>query len=131
MENLTLEEIREYRDNQEPLLAKVKSFKPEPEADQPKAQSSALDYIKGLEAAHAVHHEISEDLKSYSNDDSIIFNNRFSINRIEKGKPLTEERWRRIELADGVELLTRETRDKEKLNKIRRLMSFSRSLFEE
>lgn len=131
MENLTLEEIREYRDNQEPLLAKVKSFKPEPEADQSKAHSSALDYIKGLEAAHAVHHEISDDLKSYSKDNSIIFNNQFSINRIEKRKPISEERWRRIELADGVELLTRETRDKEKLNKIRRLMSFGRSLFEE
>lgn len=133
LDSLTPAEIQHYRDDQEDLLNKIKAVKPDetsPGSDP--HSSSALDYIKGLEEAHGM-------IREFRNNQTYLPNQVRVETRLEKELSLgvdkaasqpQEERWRRMVLADGIELHTRETRDKETLNKIKRLMSFARSLFE-
>ena len=132
LDSLTPAEIQHYRDDQEDLLTKLKSTKPA-EDTKPSAadRSSALEYIKGLEEAHGMIREIRNSQTYYSNEEQDAGQPLFLNNRV---TPITphpqEERWRRVVLADGIELHTRETRDKETLYKIKRLLSFAQSLFE-
>lgn len=132
LDSLTPAEIQHYRDDQENLLTKLKSTKPA-EDTKPSAadRSSALEYIKGLEEAHGMIREIRNSQTYYSNEEQDAGQPLFLNNRV---TPITphpqEERWRRVVLADGIELHTRETRDKETLYKIKRLLSFAQSLFE-
>jgi DNA-binding transcriptional MerR regulator len=131
LENMTPAEIQHYLDDQEDLLVKLKAAQPDENTSSWDTEgSSALEYIKGLEEAHGMIQEIKSD-QTY-------FPRRFENNRVNFvesiGEPQstpqpTEERWRRMVLADGIELHTRETRDKESLHKIKRLLSFARSLF--
>lgn len=133
LDSLTPTEIQHYRDDQEDLLRKIKGLKPDDKSDKsdPK-RGSALEYIKGLEEAHETIHEI-RDVQSTSpirfrNQGNHPFENSTYTSR--SSSQSSEERWRRIVLTDGIELHTRETRDKQTLNKIARLRSFAQSLFE-
>ena len=132
LDSMTPEEIRHYRDYQEDLQNKLNAVRPDAEADAPDADSSALDYIKGLEQVHYQIRGIKTPLRYVENkekEESIGFptiNNSFS-NRPTINS--SDERWRRAVIADGIELHTRETRDKETLYKIYRLLSFAQSLF--
>jgi DNA-binding transcriptional MerR regulator len=131
LENMTPAEIQHYLDDQEDLLVKLKAAQPDENTSSWDTEgSSALEYIKGLEEAHGMIQEIKSD-QTY-------FPPRFENNRVNFVESIdeprstpqpSEERWRRMVLADGIELHTRETRDKETLHKIKRLLSFARSLF--
>jgi hypothetical protein len=128
---MTPAEIQHYLDDQEDLLVKLKAAQPDENTSSWDTEgSSALEYIKGLEEAHGMIQEIKSD-QTY-------FPPRFENNRVNFVESIdeprstpqpSEERWRRMVLADGIELHTRETRDKETLHKIKRLLSFARSLF--
>ena len=132
-DSLTPAEIQHYRDDQEDLLNTIKAVKPDETTPMSDSQSSsALDYIKGLEQAHGM-------IREFRNNQTYLPNQVRVEKHLEKADSLGldkatsephEERWRRVVLADGIELHTRETRDKETLHKIKRLMSFAQSLFE-
>jgi DNA-binding transcriptional MerR regulator len=51
LDSLTPEEIQHYRDDQEDFLVKLKTAKPDAQDSNSVSESSALDYIKGLEKA--------------------------------------------------------------------------------
>jgi DNA-binding transcriptional MerR regulator len=132
-DRLTPAEIVHYRDDQEDLLEKIKGVRPQASADEKaKNGSSALDYIKGLEEAHQTYWNITDNqLQNIKNDPDKLLSN-FSIRSIKEEKNVPpQEIWRRITLADGVELNFRDTRDRERRYKIDRLLSFARSLFDE
>ena len=127
LNRMTHQEVLDYLESQKGSLEKIKSLKPETET--PPQKSSALDYIKSLEEAHTTHQEITEDnFEYFNNQQSFILRNENAP--FPQQQVYREERWRRTVLADGVELHTRETRDKRTLNKIKRLISYARSLFE-
>jgi DNA-binding transcriptional MerR regulator len=132
LENMTPAEIQHYLDDQEDLLVKLKAPHPDDVSSSWDTEgSSALEYIKGLEEAHGMIQEIRSD-QAYYPQRLRLENNRSdheSIGLDQAAHPPQEERWRRTILADGIELHTRETRDKETLHKIKRLLSFARSLF--
>jgi DNA-binding transcriptional MerR regulator len=132
LENMTPAEIQHYLDDQEDLLVKLKTPQPDNVLSSWDTEgSSALEYIKGLEEAHGMIQEIRSD-QTYFPQRLRLENNRFDRESIGLDMAATqpqEERWRRMILADGIELHTRETRDKETLHKIKRLLSFARSLF--
>jgi len=133
LESLTPAEIRHYRDDQEQLLGKLKSARPGEAAPSSDSEgSSALEYIKGLEEAHGKISEIRSDQAYFPRQ--LFENNRtqdeISIGMERPSRQPQEERWRRVVIADGIELHTRETRDKETVYKIKRLLSFARSMFE-
>ena len=133
LESLTPAEIQHYRDDQEQLLAKLKSARPDEDTPASDTEgSSALEYIKGLEEAHGMIREIRNDQTYFPRQ---LWENNRTHDEISIGieRPTSqpqEERWRRVVIADGIELHTRETRDKETVYKIKRLLSFARSLFE-
>jgi DNA-binding transcriptional MerR regulator len=129
LDSLTPEEIQHYRDDQEDLLVKLKTAKPDAQESNTVSKTSAIDYIKGLEKAQNQFYQLREEQINspyFMNNQSIV------------GKELStgaerlseEERWRRVSLTDGIELHIRETRDKETLYKLERLRSFAKSLFE-
>jgi len=124
LNRMTHEEVLEYLKVQKEQMKKIKSTKPE--QGTPLQKSSALDYIKSLEEAHTTHREIAESQYLFRNNQKAFS----QAAPAQESPPSSEERWRRTVLADGVELHTRETRDKAKLRKIRRLISFARSIFE-
>jgi DNA-binding transcriptional MerR regulator len=132
LENMTPAEIQHYLDDQEDLLFKLKAAQPDENTSSWDSEgSSALEYIKGLEDAHGMIQEIRSD-QTYFPQRIRLENNRFDheIIGLNQAAPQPqEERWRRMVLAEGIELHTRETRDKETLHKIKRLLSFARSLF--
>ena len=133
LESMTPDEIQHYRDDQEDLLVKLKAAKLDQETSFSDSESSsALEYIKGLEEAHGMIREIRNDQTYFPRrirEEKYLFNNE-SIG-LDKATPQPqEERWRRVVLAEGIELHTRETRDKETAYKIKRLLSFARSLFD-
>lgn len=131
LDQLTPDEIRHYRDSQEDLLEKLKSTKPGTDEDPKKTKpGSALNYIKSLEEAQSAHETIAESSEQF------VLNNRnaFKIEapkmQIDRNKAEPKpEIWRRVILADGVELNIRESSDKEVRYKVDRLLSFARSLF--
>jgi len=132
LEGLTPAEIQHYREDQEQLLGKLKSARPDEAAPSSDSEgSSALEYIKGLEEAHGMIQEIRSDQTYFPRP--LFENNRtgdeISIGVDRPARQPLEERWRRVVIADGIELHTRETRDKETVHKIKRLLSFARSLF--
>ncbi len=133
LESLTPAEIQHYRDDQEQLLARLKSARPDEAAPASDTEgSSALEYIKGLEEAHGMIREMRSDQTYFPR--RLFENNRAqdepSIGIDRAASQPQEERWRRVVIADGIELHTRETRDKETVYKIKRLLSFARSMFE-
>ena len=134
MDVLTPLEIQHYRDDQEDLLARIKAARPEEDSPaQADEDSSALDYIKGLEEAHGMIREIRNNQSYFANQNSfeVRRRRRDDQSRAEPSfAPPLEERWRRVVLAEGIELHTRETRDKETLYKIKRLLSFAHSMFD-
>lgn len=132
LESLTPAEIQHYRDDQEDLLYKIKAAKPDYEDSPSDTEgSSALEYIKGLEEAHGMIREIKSDQTYFPRRFSNEIQPQPGIhNAVHSTQPPQEERWHRLVLADGIELHTRETRDKETLYKIKRLLSFAQSLFE-
>ena len=132
LEGLTPAEIQHYREDQEHLLGKLKSARPDEAVPSSDSEgSSALEYIKGLEEAHGMIQEIRSDQTYFPRP--LFENNRtgdeISIGVDRSARQPLEERWRRVVIADGIELHTRETRDKETVHKIKRLLSFARSLF--
>jgi DNA-binding transcriptional MerR regulator len=133
LESLTPAEIQHYRADQEQLLAKLKTARPDEEAPASDTEgSSALEYIKGLEEAHGMIREIRNDQTYFPRqlwEDKSVYDEQ-SIGADREARPPQEERWRRVVIADGIELHTRETRDKETVIKVKRLLSFARSLFE-
>jgi DNA-binding transcriptional MerR regulator len=133
LESMTPAEIEHYRDDQEDLLDKLRVAKPEDDTLTPASEGgSALDYIKGLEEVHGMIREIRTDPTFFLNNNNYVDQDqsRLSVGAEQLANQTQEERWRRVVLADGIELHTRETRDKENLYKIKRLVSFARSLFE-
>jgi DNA-binding transcriptional MerR regulator len=131
LDRLTPSEIIRYRDDQEDLLEKIKGVKPESE-ERGKAvqESSALNYIKGLEEAHTTHRNIADDRPNlYQNNQAVQFSDMSAVGRHQEPQRMEQEIWRRMVLTEGVELNIRETRDKEIRRKIERLVSFARSLF--
>ena len=133
LESMTPAEIQHYRDDQEQLLTKLKSARPD--EDTPSSitlGNSALEYIKGLEEAHGTIREIRNDQTYFPrrvlDEDRLHQEESIGVDRL--ARQPQEERWRRVVIADGIELQTRETRDKETMYKIKRLLSFARSLFE-
>ena len=134
MDVLTPLEIQHYRDDQEDLLARIKAARPEEGSPaQTDEEGSALDYIKGLEEAHGMIREIKNYQSFYAYQDSFEFHRRSRDDQSRAEPPSApplEERWRRMVLAEGIELHTRETRDKETLYKITRLIFFVYSVFD-
>ena len=133
LESLTPAEIQHYRDDQEDLLVKLRGAKPDQETPPSDSEgSSALEYIKGLDEAHGMIREIRNDQTYFPNRlrEDVRLHREVSIGADREVRPPQEERWRRVMIADGIELHTRETRDKETVHKIKRLLSFARSLFE-
>lgn len=128
--SLTPSEIIHYRNDQQDLLEKIKSVKPQAEEqDKSKRENSALDYIKMLEESHNIHKEITENASS-------VYNNRQGkpfkppeVARSTNDQDLKIEIWRRVIFDDGVALSIRDTQDSQRRNKIDRLISFGRSLF--
>jgi len=131
LDRLTPSEIVHYRDDQEHLLRKIKGAEPTgEEKEEARKDSSALDYIKGLEKAHNIRREITENRPHlYINNQFSVFNDSFVQNGKKEERETESQIWRRIELDDGVELNIRDTRDKERRYKIDRLLSFARTLF--
>jgi DNA-binding transcriptional MerR regulator len=133
LEGMTPAEIQHYRDDQEQLLARLKTSRPDEAVPAYDTEgSSALEYIKGLEEAHGMIREIRNDQTYFPNRvrEDMRVHREDSIGADREARPPQEERWRRVMIADGIELHTRETRDKETVYKIKRLLSFARSLFE-
>jgi len=133
LESLTPAEIQHYRDDQEDLLVTLKAAKPDHETPAADSEgSSALEYISGLEEVHNVIREIRLDQTYFPqrlwDDERQNKEESIGIDRIVRQPQ--EERWRRVVIVDGIELHTRETRDKETIYKVKRLLSFARSLFE-
>lgn len=131
LDQLTPSEIIHYRDSQEDLLEKIKSTRPRPDDARIKAKpGNALDYIKSLEEAQSAHEMITENKPPAVYMDSPRFNIEAPRLRIEKEASETKpEIWRRVTLADGVEINIRESTDADFRYKIDRLLSFARSLF--
>ena len=132
LNQLTPYEISHYRDDQEDLLNKIRSVKPEmEEKEASNKQSSALEYIKGLEQAHTTRTDITDNRPQlYQNSSPINFSEP-NESLFNKGKTKPDSQiWRRIILQDGIELNVRDTQDKEVRYKIERLLSFARSIFE-
>jgi DNA-binding transcriptional MerR regulator len=131
LDRLTPEEIKHYRDDQEDLLHKIKADKPQPDLKHPSNhESSALDYIKNLEEAHSAHRNVAENPPMlFQNQQRHIFSTPESPTPGDRSKKTDQEIWRRIILADGVELHIRDTRDKGLRYKLDRLLSFAASLF--
>jgi DNA-binding transcriptional MerR regulator len=129
LDSLTPEEIQHYRDDQEDLLVKLKTAKPDPQESNTVSKTSAIDYIKGLEKAQSQFYQLREEQinSPYSMNNQSIVGKELSTGAERLSE---EERWRRVSLTDGIELLIRETRDKETLYKLERLRSFAQSLFE-
>lgn len=129
LDSLTPKEIKHYRDDQEDLLAKLKAAKPDAQESTSVSESSALDYIKGLDKAQTQFYQLREEqkLSPYFMNNQSIFRKELSTSAESSSE---EERWRRVILTDGIELHIRETRDKETLYKLERLRSFATSLFE-
>lgn len=128
-DSMTPEEITHYRDYQEDLLNKLKAAKPDAETDIPGGDNSALDYIKGLEQVHDNLNEVMFLTKKINISKNINESNLTNLFFRDISYKSTGERWRRMVIADGIELHTQETRDKETLYKIYRLLSFAQSLF--
>ena len=128
LDSLTPKEIQHYRDDQEDLLLKLKAAKPDAQESTSVSESSALDYIKGLEKAQNQFYQLREEqsyFPHFTNNQSNL-QTELSTNAVRISE---EERWRRVSLTDGIELHIRETRDKETLYKLERLRSFAQSLF--
>jgi DNA-binding transcriptional MerR regulator len=128
LNRLTPSEIVRYRDDQEELLDKIKGVKPDMKTEkQHQKENSALDYIKGLDEAFHLRNDIKDNQPyfyfSKQSNDKMLFSNK---SQIEFEKPQV---WRRIILGDGIELQIRDTRDKEVLYKVERLLTFARALF--
>lgn len=131
LDRLTPIEIHHYIDDQEDLLEKIKSNEPTAEGqEKAKNQSSALDYIKSLEEAHTSYRSITEDQTSiYQNSQPILRQSLPQKSAAQEPQTTSQDIWRRIVLADGVELHLRDTSDSHLRYKIDRLLSFARSLF--
>lgn len=131
LDQLTPSEIIHYRDSQEDLLEKIKSKKLTTNESRKKIISgNALDYIKSLEEAQSAHEIITENKppRQYNNQ------HRFNIEapklRIEREESESKpEIWRRVILADGIEMNIRESTNADLRYKIDRLLSFARTLF--
>ena len=133
LENMTPAEIQHYLDDQEDLLVKLRAAQPDENTSSWDTEgSSALEYIKGLEEAHGMIREIRTDQTYFPHrlldEDRLHKEEIIGAERL--ARQIQEERWRRVVIADGIELHTREIRDKETVYKIKRLLSFARSLFE-
>ena len=131
LDRLTPSEIVHYRDDQENLLNKIKGVKPEgEEQEETEKESNALDYIRGLEEAHNIQRNITENPPHlYQKKQFSVFNNAIITNEVDEEFEPESHIWRRIELADGIELHIRDTWDKERRYRIERLLSFARTLF--
>jgi DNA-binding transcriptional MerR regulator len=131
LDQLTPDEIRHYRDSQEDLLEKLKSTKPGTDEDSKKTKpGSALNYIKSLEEAQSAHETIAESSELFASNRRRSF--KIEAPKMQIDRNMAEpkpEIWRRVILADGVELNIRESSDKEVRYKVDRLLSFARSLF--
>jgi len=132
LNTLTPSEIVHYIDYQEDLLEKIKGDKPVLRGyDQFNKQSKALDYIKNYNEAFTMNKFIAYNQSNINNKfDKSLFDNSSMSRFFKKPTDLEQQIWRRIILYDGVELNVRDTGDKELIQKIERLLSFARSLFE-
>lgn len=132
LNQLTPNEISHYRDDQEDLLNKIRGVKPEMEGKEPSnKQSSALEYIKGLEQAHTTRTDITDNWPQLNQNSSPINFSQPNEALFNKGKTKQDHQiWRRIILQDGIELNVRDIQDKEVRYKIERLLSFAQSIFE-
>jgi DNA-binding transcriptional MerR regulator len=133
LDRLTPIEIQHYLDDQGGLLAKIKRSAPQPgHPDKPEGKGGALDYIQSLEAAHETHRRITENPPSvYHKSQTQVLHSDSSI-QTEQGPTAPEpahDLWRRVRLADGVELHFRDTGDSSTRRKIERLLSFAQSIF--
>jgi DNA-binding transcriptional MerR regulator len=131
LDRLTPSEIVHYRDDQEDLLRKIKGVSPAGEDSKVvRKETSALDYIKGLEEAHNIQRNITENRQHIYQDNQFkVFSESFVQAGDEEELEPKPQIWRRIVLDDGVELNIRDTRDKERRYKIDRLLTFARTLF--
>jgi len=131
LDRLTPREIRHFRNYQEELLDKLKGVKPDRRESQAQLGGSALDYIKSLEEAHTPYRRIaeSEPQALYFNLQNAVLKKAADQNLEADYSEPDQEIWRRIVLADGVELNIRDTRDRDISYKIDRLLAFARSLF--
>jgi DNA-binding transcriptional MerR regulator len=131
LDQLTPEEICQYRDHQENLLDRIKQNAPGGKGEgQDRQQSSALDYLKGLEEMQSTQKIASEIHESKVAPDMLfqeshtdIFLNNTSI-RIN----LSGDLWRRVVLGDGIELHIRQSGDEQNRYYVDRLIKFARSL---
>ena len=130
LNRLTPSEIVHYRDDQEHLLRKIKSVKPEGgKKEKASKESSALDYIRGLEEAHNVRRDITENPPHPYRNEQINLFSKSNLTISEEESESEPQIWRRIVLDEDVELNIRDTWDRERRYKIDRLLTFARTLF--
>ena len=132
LDQLTPEEICQYRDHQENLLDRIKQNTPGVKGEgQDRRHSSALDYLVGLEEmqstykiASEIHdRKIAPKMLSQENHKELILNNKKSIK-----VNLSGDLWRRVVLFDGIELHIRQSGDEQNRYYVGRLIKFARSL---
>ncbi len=129
IENMTAEEMSRLRNYQDQVARKFGVQKPAMAAkDQPARSSSALDYI------HSIQH-VRENLMVYKQDQDGDLPARAPDHMLNQQSmpaaphpPAKQETWRRIQLADGIELNVRESNDQQEKQQLEQLIQSVRKL---
>lgn len=128
LDQLTPDEIRQYRDNQSELLERIKRSQPGDEESSQAQRGSALEYLKGLDDPETPV-EIFNNLRFIKNtrvsEPQTLFN---SSNKNFNLPNRMSELWRRVIIADGIELHIRESGDEVHRYTVDRLIKFALSL---
>ena len=129
IDNMTSEEMSQLRNYQDEVAMKFGVQKPAmPAKDQPALSSSALDYIHSIRDGR-------ENLRAYALNKNAILPARTIIPAIDQKaipakaqRPAKQETWRRIQLADGIELNVRETNDQQEQQQLEQLIQSVKKL---
>jgi DNA-binding transcriptional MerR regulator len=132
LDQLTPEEICEYRDHQETLLDRIKQNAPDDKGQElARPHSSALAYLKGLEGMQSTQEYASQIYESISAPKTVNQETNdvlFHQNKLEHSLNLKGDLWRRVVLGDGIELHIRQSGDEQNRYYVDRLLKFARSL---
>ena len=134
LDQLTPEEICEYRDHQETLLDRIKQNAPGDKSEVlGRPHSSALAYLKGLEGMQSTQEyasEIHESItapKTVNQETNDVY---YLKKKLEHSINLKGDLWRRVVLGDGIELHIRQSGDEQNRYFIERLLKFARSMMD-
>lgn len=129
IDNMTPEEMSRLRNYQDQVAAEFGVQKPAmPAKDQPARSSSALDYIHSIRDGR-------ENLRAFAlNKNAVMPVKEPDAGLYQKAMPAQaqppakQETWRRIQLADGIELNVRETDDQQQQQQLEQLIQSVKKL---